>query len=73
MTKPKSKPTPKVAPPAQIIRVEVFRSANREWRFRAVARNGEIVAQSEGYWRRGAAEKTAGKVFPGIEIVRVTS
>lgn len=36
---------------------QLFTDAKGEWRFRFVAGNGEIVAQSEGYKRRASAEE----------------
>lgn len=47
--------------------VQFFRDNAGEWRFRIVARNGEIVAQSEGYRRRvdavGGASATLAAVL----------
>lgn len=38
---------------------EVFRDAEDEWRWRLRAKNGEIVAQSEGYPSKSNAERGA--------------
>jgi uncharacterized protein YegP (UPF0339 family) len=38
------------------VRRSVFRG--RQWHFRAVANNNEIIFQSEGYRRSGDCEKT---------------
>lgn len=41
-------------------RIEVFRDVRGEWRWRKVARNGEIVAVSgEGYTRKWSARRAA--------------
>jgi uncharacterized protein YegP (UPF0339 family) len=46
-------------------RIELYRS-NGEWRFRFVAGNGEIVAQSEGYENRADALHAAELVRAGF-------
>ena len=38
---------------------KVFRDTKGEWRWRLVAANGKIIAQSEGYTRRQDARKGA--------------
>jgi len=43
--------------------IEIFRDRLRQWRFRMVAGNGQIIAQSEGYTRRAGALK-------GISVLR---
>jgi uncharacterized protein YegP (UPF0339 family) len=40
----------------------IFKDKAKEWRFRIVAGNGEIIASSEGYKRKGDATHTA-KLF----------
>lgn len=45
-------------------RIEVFNS-NGYWYFHILARNGKIVAPSEGYSRRGSALKTASQIGGG--------
>ena len=40
-------------------RIELFKDSSKAWRFRIIARNGQIVAQSEGYRRRVDALSTA--------------
>ena len=47
-------------------RFEVFRDSKDEWRFRLRARNGHIIAVSEGYSKRVGALK-------GIESVKECS
>jgi uncharacterized protein len=47
-------------------RFEIYEDAAGEFRWRLVAANGEIVAQSEGYTRRGDAER-------GAEAARVAA
>lgn len=46
-----------------IARFEVFRDKKKQWRFRLVAPNGKIIANSEGYTSKRNAEL-------GIEAVR---
>jgi len=45
--------------------------ADGDYYLRLVARNGEILAQSEGYTRRWSARRAARKNFKGIELVEV--
>lgn len=41
-------------------KIEVFKRADKQWGFRVVAANGEVVAQSEGYkGGKKAAERGA--------------
>ena len=50
-------------------RLVMFRDATGEWRWRAVARNGEIVATSgEGYRNASHARAMAERILPGVEI-----
>lgn len=41
---------------------EIYEDIDGEWRWRLVADNGEIVAQSEGYSRKEDAERGAAAV-----------
>lgn len=41
------------------LRVEVFPDTHGKYRFRFRSRNGEIVAQSEGYVHKGNATRAA--------------
>lgn len=34
------------------IHYEVYRTLIRQWRWRLVAANGEIIASGEGYWNK---------------------
>ena len=43
---------------APVLHGELFQSLNGEWRWRLRAKNGEIVAQSEGYTRKESAQDT---------------
>ena len=45
------------------------RQAMREWRFRIKARNGEVVAQSEGYHNKQDAIDTARLLAPFVKVV----
>lgn len=40
---------------------EVFKSGT-EWRFRVKAKNGEVIAQSEGYKNKKDCESTVGVI-----------
>ena len=40
-----------------------------EWRFRIKARNGEVVAQSEGYHNKQDAIDTARLLAPFVKVV----
>jgi len=51
------------------VRVELFKGVDGYFYLRLVARNGEILAQSEGYTRRWSARRAARKNFKGIELV----
>ena len=39
-------------------KVEIYRHNNRDWRWRAVAANGRIIASGEGFTRRAMLEKS---------------
>jgi len=41
----------------------------KEWRFRIRARNGEIIAQSEGYKAKADAIDTARLLAPFVKVV----
>lgn len=50
--------------------IEIRRDARREWRWRHIAENGQIIATSgEGYVRKQWAYKMAVKLHPGMPIV----
>jgi len=40
------------------MKIELFRDKMGQWRFRVLARNHKIIAQSEGYNRKASAVKT---------------
>jgi uncharacterized protein len=44
--------------------LELFADAADRWRWRAVAGNGEIIAQSEAYASRSSAKRGAFRAFP---------
>jgi uncharacterized protein YegP (UPF0339 family) len=51
-------------------KIQVYRDATGDWRWRLVASNGRIVADSgEGYRRKRAALAAASKYLPQYEIV----
>lgn len=72
--KPKTAAKPRVRKPKAvekpiIEKVVVYRDDVREWRWKAVATNGEIVADSaEGYRNRAYALKMARALHPETEI-----
>jgi len=54
---------------------EIFRDSNDEFRFRLKAPNGEIIAQSEGYKKKGGCEKGIRSVkqnAPDAEVTDLT-
>ncbi len=50
------------------LRVRIFSDSTGEFRFSAVAGNGEVVATSEGYTRRVDAVDEAQKLWPDAEV-----
>ena len=50
------------------LRVRVFSDASGEFRFSAIAGNGEVVATSEGYTRHEDARDEARKLWPEAAI-----
>ena len=53
-----------------IAQYQIFKDEQGQWRWRLIAKNGEIVATSEGYTRRSNAIKMA-KRMP--EIAQTTA
>ena len=54
---------------APVAHVELFTDTTGDHRWRAVARNGEIVATSgEGYRNASHARAMAERILPGVEI-----
>ena len=51
--------------------LEVFQGKSKEWFWRALASNGEIVAVSEGYSRLESAREAGHKTFPGVEVIKI--
>lgn len=49
-------------------RVELYRAGDG-WRWRALAGNGEIVAQGEAHTRMRDAMRAARAVFPDVPVV----
>jgi uncharacterized protein len=48
----------------------VYRSKDRDYRWRLTADNGEVIADSgEGYRRKSYAIKKAEELFPNAELV----
>lgn len=52
-----------------LLRVPTFKV---EYRFRLIADNGEVIAQSEGYTRKEAARATVRAYFPYFELKDLT-
>lgn len=52
------------------MRVVLYRDRKHQWRFRVLADNGEIVAQSESYSRRIDAEAIA-RDLTGVKDIEV--
>lgn len=57
------------------MKFEVYARKNsegeRQWYFRIRARNGEILAQSEGYWHRRDCRKAIRRIRCGALFARV--
>jgi uncharacterized protein YegP (UPF0339 family) len=57
------------AEPHPVARVELFTDTTGDHRWRAIARNGEIVATSgKGYRNAAHARAMAERILPGVEI-----
>lgn len=51
-------------------RVRVYRDAKGEWRWQAIARNNEVVADSgEGYVDQSWAAEAAALAFPKVRVL----
>ncbi len=48
------------------MRFVIFQDSDGEWRFRLVAANNKIIAQSEGYRERRRCEQTIQRIIAGI-------
>jgi uncharacterized protein YegP (UPF0339 family) len=44
---------------------ELFQQRNGKWAFRVKASNGQIVAKSQGYSKKGSARSTLEKLMAG--------
>lgn len=67
----KKKPVKKEDEPVALVleRVEVYKDAAGEWRWRAKAGNHKIVSESgEGYKNRMYAHKVARSLFPSTRV-----
>lgn len=49
-------------------RIEVYKDTHDEWRFRAIALNGEIVSVGEGYVNQIDCIGEAAKLWPDEKI-----
>lgn len=58
-----------------VTKIEIYKGRGLiyRWRWRAKARNGEIVATSQGYTRKWSAKRAARKTFPGITLTDLTA
>ena len=51
------------------MKIHLYRDKRLLWRWRVVARNGRILADSgEGYCRRRDAARAAANLFPFVEV-----
>ncbi len=48
------------------MRFVIFQDTTGQWRFRLVAANNRVVAQSEGYRERRRCEQTIARIIAGI-------
>lgn len=51
-------------------RIEVYRGGDG-WRWRAITRNGEIIATGESHSRKWNAKRAARRAFPDWPVVKV--
>jgi uncharacterized protein YegP (UPF0339 family) len=59
-------------PPLPSPRIELYEDAGAKFRWRRVARNGQIVSTpGQGYKRSAYARKAARREYPALPIVRV--
>ncbi len=58
---------------SNVVRVVVYRDIADEWRWRAEAGNGEIVAEGEGHTRAEDAARAARGVLGDVPIYRETT
>ncbi len=56
-----------------VVRVVLYRDTADEWRWRAEAGNGEIVAEGEGHTRPEDAARAARGVLHGVPLYRETT
>ena len=55
------------------MRVEIYKGNGRHpWYVRLVAKNGETVASSEGYFSKWNAQRAAKKMFPRLEVTVIS-
>ena len=54
-------------------RYEIYKDAAKEWRFRLIAKNGQIIAASEGYTTKESCEQgiASMKVNANSETIEV--
>lgn len=58
-----------MAAKAKVAKVVVYRDAEGDWRWKAVAANGKIIADSaEGYVNKSYALKMARNLHPGVHL-----
>lgn len=55
---------------AKVTKVELYKGGGKKpYRWRAVARNGEIISQGQGYTKRSSAKRGAQRAHPGAVLV----
>ena len=57
-----------MTPATNARKIEVYQDSAAEYRYRAVAGNGEIVAEGESHARLSDAKRAALGAFPGLPV-----
>jgi uncharacterized protein YegP (UPF0339 family) len=52
----------------KMIIIEIFKDCEKQFRFRIKARNGKVIAQSEGYKAKRNAHKAIGVIIRAASI-----
>lgn len=52
-------------------KVEIYCDKKKQFRWRARAKNGEVIASSEGYTRKADAQRGGHRAFPDAKVVDV--
>ena len=55
------------------MRIEIFKGEGiHPWYVRLVAKNGETLATSEGYFSKWNAKRAASRMFPRLEVTVIS-